>query len=254
MGPGYFGKFPSHGDFITRRLPRDGFLDTWDSWLQNALATSREQLGNAWLPTYLTSPLWRFALGAGVCGPLPWAGIMMPSVDSVGRYFPLTLAGAVNEMTSPLHIVNELGEWYATLEDLALKALDEPFDLQQFDSHIAAWTIPPIAEATQSGPSHQVGSHRSTAVYVELHTDQDPSHAYPALLDHLLRNAFENYSLWWTSGSDHVAPCLLACNGLPPVQGFAALLSGNWADADWQFKFEDTGMPGTMNLPSSDPS
>ena len=66
MGPGYFGKFPSHGDFITRRLPRDGFLDIWDSWLQNALATSREQLGEAWLPTYLTSPLWRFALAAGV--------------------------------------------------------------------------------------------------------------------------------------------------------------------------------------------
>ena len=44
MGPGYFGKFPSHGDFITRRLPRDGFLDIWDRWLQNALATSREQL------------------------------------------------------------------------------------------------------------------------------------------------------------------------------------------------------------------
>ena len=255
MGPGYFGKFPSHGDFITRRLPRDGFLNIWDSWLQTALAASREELGEAWLPTYLTSPLWRFALGAGVCGPLPWAGIMMPSVDSVGRYFPLTLAGTVDETTSPLHIASELTEWYATLEDLALKALDEPFDLQQFDNHIAACTIPPIAETTEPGLTHQVGSHSSAAVYVELHhADQDPSHAYPALLDHLLRNAYENYSIWWTSGSDHVAPCLLACNGLPPAQGFAALLSGNWTDADWQFKFEGTSVPGTIALPGSDPS
>lgn len=253
MGPGYFGKFPSHGDFITRRLPRDGFLDVWDRWLQTGLATSREQLGEAWLPTYLTSPIWRFALSPGICGPLPWAGIMMPSVDSVGRYFPLTLAAAVEEMSSPLDIAGELTEWYTTLEDLALKALDDPFDLRQFDSHIAAWTIPPTSDATEPELNRRVGSHRSAAVYVELHTDHDPSHAYPALLDHLLRSTYKNYSLWWTKGSDHVAPCLLACDGLPPAQGFAALLGGNWPDAGWQFSAEDSSVPVAITLPSSDP-
>jgi type VI secretion system protein ImpM len=253
MGPGYFGKFPSHGDFITRRLPRDGFLNVWDSWLQNALATSRKQLGEAWLPTYLTSPVWRFALSAGVCGPLPWAGIMMPSVDSVGRYFPLTLASAVTEKASPLHIAGELTEWYDTLEDLVLKVLDDSFDLQQFDSHIAAWTIPPLSATTEFGVSRQIGGDRSAAVYIELHADQNPSTAYPALLDHLLHSAYENYSMWWTSGSDQVAPCLLTCDGLPPAQGFAALLGGNCSDASWQFRNEDSSVIGTINPPSSHP-
>ena len=62
---GFFGKVPTHGDFISRRLPRS-FLDPWDHWLQGAIATSRQQLGEGWLEVYLVSPLWRFCLSPGV--------------------------------------------------------------------------------------------------------------------------------------------------------------------------------------------
>ena len=34
---GFFGKLPSHGDFLSRRLPRS-FVDPWDSWLQSRTA------------------------------------------------------------------------------------------------------------------------------------------------------------------------------------------------------------------------
>jgi type VI secretion system protein ImpM len=253
MSPGYFGKFPSHGDFITRRLPRDGFLDIWDQWLQSALATSQEQLREAWLPTYLTSPVWRFALSPGVCGPTPWAGIMMPSVDSVGRYFPLTFAGELDESVSPLDVASDWADWFTTLEDLALSALDEPFDLQDFDRRIAAWTLPTIPEAAAPQTARRLGSHGAAAVYVTLHADQNPSHTYPTLLDHLLRGVHENYSLWWTVGSDQVEPCLLACGGLPPVQGFAALLGGNWSEAGWQFGV-DAAAASDMNQATADPA
>lgn len=43
---------------------------------------------------YLTSPVWRFAIAPGVLGPEGLGGVMMPSVDRVGRYFPLII-GAV---------------------------------------------------------------------------------------------------------------------------------------------------------------
>ena len=39
--PGFYGKFPELGDFVNRRMPRS-FLDRWDEWLQNAIATSRQ--------------------------------------------------------------------------------------------------------------------------------------------------------------------------------------------------------------------
>ena len=40
---GYYGKVPTNGDFVLRRLPRS-FVDPWDAWLQRAMAISREQL------------------------------------------------------------------------------------------------------------------------------------------------------------------------------------------------------------------
>ena len=90
MDVGLFGKLPSHGDFLRRRVP-DAFVDAWDSWLRECLPASRNVLGERWLDLYLTSPAWRFICAAGTCGPAPVIGLMVPSVDRVGRYFPLTL-------------------------------------------------------------------------------------------------------------------------------------------------------------------
>ncbi len=63
MEVGFYGKLPSHGDFLRRRAS-DAFVDAWDAWLQECLAASRSALGERWLDVYLTSPAWRF-----VCGP-----------------------------------------------------------------------------------------------------------------------------------------------------------------------------------------
>ena len=104
---GFFGKLPALGDFVERALPAE-FVTPWDAWLQRAIAASRASLGEQWLDIYLTSPLWRFVLGAGPCGARAWAGVMMPSVDRVGRYFPLTVAAPLpagpHEVTLTLHL------------------------------------------------------------------------------------------------------------------------------------------------------
>jgi len=127
--PGFFGKIPSHGDFVARRLPR-AFTDPWDAWQQAGMADSRALLGDNWLPVYLNSPIWRFALGAGVCGPDTWCGVMMPSVDRVGRYFPFTIAAGADAMPP--------AAWYAELEALALSALGDGFSLQGCDAALAS--------------------------------------------------------------------------------------------------------------------
>ena len=73
------------------RAPR-GCRPSWPSrstpgW-RRRWPRSRDALGEGWLETYLTAPVWRFALAAGCCGPAA-AGIWLPSVDRVGRYYPL---------------------------------------------------------------------------------------------------------------------------------------------------------------------
>jgi len=46
--PGYYGKIPNKGDFITRHLP-GSFVEPWDQWLQSSIAASKAQLGEQWL-------------------------------------------------------------------------------------------------------------------------------------------------------------------------------------------------------------
>lgn len=88
---GFYGKLASRGDFVSRGLPQS-FIQPWDQWLAAGLQASQQQLGEQWLQAYLVSPLWRFALAPGVCGESPVVGVVMPSIDRVGRYFPLTVA------------------------------------------------------------------------------------------------------------------------------------------------------------------
>ncbi len=53
------------------------------------------------------------------------------------------------------------------------------------------------------------------------------------MFEHLLRSPARYYDRWWTAGSERVAPSLLACQGLPDPEGFAALLAGDWAGRGW---------------------
>lgn len=87
---GAFGKMPALGDFFRIRIDA-GFVGVWDAWLQDGLAAMRAALGERYDGAYLSAPIWRFALPAGVAGPGPAIGVLMPSLDRVGRHFPLTL-------------------------------------------------------------------------------------------------------------------------------------------------------------------
>jgi len=99
--PGWHGKLPSLGDFASRRLDAS-FIEPWDGWLAAGLLALREARPEGWLEDYLGSPSWRFLLMPGVlpgdAGKQAWAGVLMPSVDRVGRYFPLTSRGGATPL------------------------------------------------------------------------------------------------------------------------------------------------------------
>ena len=62
---GFYGKLPGEGDFVSRRLPWE-FTSAWDDWMQQGLVASRHALGGRWLELYLSAPVWRFQIAAGV--------------------------------------------------------------------------------------------------------------------------------------------------------------------------------------------
>lgn len=230
VSAGFFGKLPSRGDFVSRYLPKS-FLEPWDNWLQTAIAQSRQQLGDAWCDRYCSSPLWRFALSGGLCGPDHFAGILMPSVDRVNRYYPLIIAAPLTP-DWPLLMLPTVGNaWFQQAEQLALEALDrDDLDLEAFTRRVGDLGAPPDAGFTE---------HDSTlgkAWYCPLPDTLNLSQTPSALASHLLRRAFVRPSLWWTEGSDGVARCLLVCEGLPPIAGFSALLAGDWEKRGWNKK------------------
>ena len=89
MAFGVFGKLPQKRDFIALNLPRT-VLEPFETWLQSAVAASRSELGAAWQELYLVSPIWRFWIGGEIFG-VACAGALIPSVDKVGRFFPLAI-------------------------------------------------------------------------------------------------------------------------------------------------------------------
>lgn len=129
---GWYGKLPSLGDFGSRRLPYE-FIEPWDRWLSTGLAKLQGDPG--WLERYLASPTWRFLLMPDVVGPRTWCGILMPSVDVVGRYYPLTLATALesppSEVDAPLQWA-----WLKQLEQVALSALDNEWMPEKLEEEL----------------------------------------------------------------------------------------------------------------------
>jgi type VI secretion system protein ImpM len=122
-GIGVFGKLPGLGDFVDRGLDPE-FTASWYAWLAAELPPARAALGARFVPAYMQAPVWRFALPRGAAGPRAMTGVVMPSVDAVGREFPLTLAaeGGTAE-----------GCWYDLVEDAGRAALDD-------DAwHLEAW-------------------------------------------------------------------------------------------------------------------
>ena len=133
--PGWFGKLPGMGDFAHRRLP-ESFLSEWDHWLQRGLARLKDRHTD-WMAHYLQAPVWCFALGPGVAGEGAWIGVMMPSVDGVGRYFPITLAVEIDASVGDALQGDALRGvllWWERGTQAALEGLEGDMDALGFDA------------------------------------------------------------------------------------------------------------------------
>jgi type VI secretion system protein ImpM len=135
---GWHGKLPALGDFASRRLCSD-FLEPWDAWISSGMVQLRLQ--PEWLERYLACPVWRFVLmpdalpDAGAA--FAWMGILMPSVDSVGRYYPFTVA---QPMVAGPSCAGELDESLASLtglENAATDALHEDWDVDALEQALS---------------------------------------------------------------------------------------------------------------------
>lgn len=226
MACGLFGKLQTKRDFVTVDLSRD-FVIVWEEWLQRVMGESQTALGDEWLATYLSAPLWRFHLGSGIAG-VEVVGVIMPSVDGVGRKFPLTVACCAVDV-APLAEKEgaEADTWYAGVEDYMLHLLDAEPD---YEASIAALRALPAFPA--GSPPAEVGTIAPLGGGTFAQCDAEQ---LPAVLNRLREREqavlLQKTSLWWTIGGADWPAAAFLCSGLPTGAAFTAMLSGGFAQS-----------------------
>ncbi len=220
---GWFGKLACTGDFASRRLPPE-FTQACDGWLSRCLEASRSALGERWLDTYLTSPVYRFAWAPGVIDAGWWFGAMMPSVDNVGRYFPLLIAQGSEQPPLAGAELDRLERWYAHLAEAALVTLEPGATLERFEAMLAAAPAFPSSSAAPLPGEEQWADHSSHA----LPADAMLSQGLGQLAGQETLRRFRGCSLWWAVAAPGEASRLSVAVGLPAPESFARLLEGAW--------------------------
>lgn len=205
---GFFGKLPAQADFVGRGLPPD-VQAAFDEAMSQWLARRRADDAAGWLQAYLDSPAWRFVWpagsGPGVLAGQDCAGVLLPSVDAVGRYFPLLLAVGLPPGSLPAQPLGELLERLAALEALGLQALDEEWQPDALQAALAevplaGWPVVPEVAAGEG----------------DLAADWPPADLATGL-DALARRAWlaqqAGQAFWW-SHTEAWRPCLLSTPGV----------------------------------------
>lgn len=145
---GFHGKLPSLGDFVGRGLPAS-FLEPWTRWVNQAIPAARDLLGADWREAWLVAPVWRFSLPARACGPDSALGVMLPSMDRVGRAYPLVIAELFPDRAAPTDTASSAA-FLDAAEDAARHALAEDPTPEELLARIIA---SPAAPRTESGGS-----------------------------------------------------------------------------------------------------
>lgn len=221
-GFGAFGKIPSVGDFFRIEAP-PGFVQDWDEWLQRAMMQGREVLAEDWDAAYMSSPIWRFCLSPGLAGPAKVIGVLMPSVDRVGRRFPLTLMATLPAEGSMF--LNHFRETalFRSLEEVALSALDDDMTRDRLAESLAALPEPdrrPFAVLRGSGAT------------LVLTQGEGIGDVLPDLASGLMEGRYRAPSIWSTEIAG--VSRLMVCDGLPDgsnMQGLFDLHAAIWTEA-----------------------
>jgi type VI secretion system protein ImpM len=230
--PGWHGKLPSLGDFASRRLDAS-FIEPWDGWLAAGMLALRESSADGWLDAYLGSPSWRFLLMPGVmpgaAGAQAWAGVLMPSVDRVGRYFPLTVVQGLGAGPACTQQMQGLWHWLGRLDELARDALFEDWTADQLEQELARMAghgAEPI-DAAPSWPGRTAELLQElppdVPLEVPLTKGQDAA-THIGIEAQRLWAAPARGRAWWFAHPDDAPARLLLSRGLPSAQAMTRLL------------------------------
>lgn len=219
MQCGLFGKLPSKRDFVSYNMSRP-FLENWENWLQAAIAESKLVLGERWQSLFLTAPIWRFWVGEKVFGQTA-VGAIMPSVDGIGRYFPLSLCAIETVGTRLLPPPrDDLNQWLESAEQLLLQLLNDNATLD-IPTMLRDFPFPPTT------PAQAVGANMGKITNWTA-TSHSLQNGFSALEAHDASQLLANRGFWWTHGGDTSVEQLITSQGQPGPSFLANMISASF--------------------------
>jgi type VI secretion system protein ImpM len=224
MRCGLYGKVPMKRDFIALGAPRD-FLAVWEPWMQAGVSASRQTLKEEWQQAFLTAPIWRFWLGAELCATTV-AGAFMPSLDGIGRYFPLTLFACAEPGTAiPPPELDAQDDWFAQAEALLLSTLDEGTAFETITAALDELrpplsTLPPArSDDMITVPEGMVAKLGGTSPAQRFATMRTADHG----------DIYSAATCWWTIGGEGYEALAMSGRRMPAPFLFTEMLTGRFA-------------------------
>jgi type VI secretion system protein ImpM len=225
MRCGLYGKLPAKRDFIAIGAPRE-FLNVWEPWLQGGLSASKVSLGDDWQNAFVTAPIWRFWLGADICGSTV-TGAFMSSLDGVGRYFPLTLFAIADSDTAiPPPEFDNQENWFAGVEQFLMSTLEEGIEFESLTAALDQLNPPafdtlPVTEE----PTRYVHGDGSVILPAE---GRALTELFGAIREVDRAGMYSSSSFWWTAGGEGYQPVAAGAKKMPDPFLFAGMLTGQF--------------------------
>jgi len=219
-----YGKLPTKRDFIAIGATRD-FLDQWEPWLQGSVSASQAKLKERWQDAFLRAPIWRFWLGADLCG-IAVTGAFMPSLDKVGRYFPLTLFVCADQgATIAPPEINPQDDWFKATEDFLISTLDHEKTFEAAVQDLSQLAMP-LQTAIAPSPDIFMDSNATASI-------QSDGQPFADIFASLRRADFDQIyagtTFWWTAGGEDYVPMAFCAKRMPDPFLFAGMLTGQFA-------------------------
>jgi len=245
---GYFGKRPSDRDFLFDGLPAR-VADRWAGMVSGWLQAAKTRSPAHWQEIYYQAPVWRFALGPGHLNDQVWVGVLAASADAFGRSFPLTILISADHPALPSNLTREVDQVMDQIERVLLSFLDGGIA-----RHAALKEIQIQGKALRQALSLIPDERRVSlpplranefAIQLTISALQENPACPAGVLQYpaeAKRPPGQSTCYWWHEGTETRPPELCVSAGLPAGAQAAAFFLGDWAEAGWRRRVDDSGI------------
>ena len=148
-----FGKVPRMGDFVRVRAHAEPTA-SFENWIQEAMAYGEAKRGAAWPAIYQGGAIHAFVFrppkkSKSASPASVVAGVFRPSLDAVGRRFPLVVAAPLAEQIvapGPHLLPLVLGDFFEAATQ-QLMTVDSVGSLEEFERHVSRVASPYLDDA-----------------------------------------------------------------------------------------------------------